>query len=129
MSSKEEVVMKLSATFSSTSNMNFFLIHKQIGASIWKPIYKSEIQAAKSGAYHFNMINILTSDLAGDDIEQPVRIDFFNSAKSGKHKHCGQVTLTLGQLKEGTREYPLTDKKQKALGANYKMNFSQLEIK
>ena len=28
VSSKEEVVMKMRATFSSTSNMNFFLIHK-----------------------------------------------------------------------------------------------------
>ena len=42
VSSKEEVIMKMCATFSSTSNMNFFLIHKQVG-TLWKPIYKSEI--------------------------------------------------------------------------------------
>lgn len=44
---------------------------------------------------------MLTSDLAGDDIERELRIDFFVSQKSGKHKHCGQVTFTLAQLKEG----------------------------
>ena len=41
-SAKEEVLMKPQATFSSTSGYNFFLIHKQVGANIWKPIYKSE---------------------------------------------------------------------------------------
>ena len=42
MTSNEEVQMKMRATFNS-SGMNFFLIHKQVGNAVWKPIYKSEI--------------------------------------------------------------------------------------
>ena len=41
--SKEEVCMKMRATFPSLKGYNFFLIHKQVGRQ-WKPIYKSEIQ-------------------------------------------------------------------------------------
>lgn len=56
-------------------------------------------------------MNVLSSDIAGDDVDKEVRLDFFQSAKSGKHKHIGQIALTLGQMKEGTKDYPLTDKK------------------
>lgn len=98
------------------SGKYFFLIHKQISPTVWKPVYKSEIQNAVGGSFNWNLVNILTADLAGDDIERPIRIDFLQSAKSGKHKHMGQTTLTLAALKEGTREYLITDKKQKPLG-------------
>jgi len=75
---------------------NFFLIHKSLAGNKWKPIYKSEIKQARNGFFEWNTVNILSSDLAGDDIEREVRIDFFISQKSGKHRHCGQTTLTLG---------------------------------
>lgn len=81
--------MKMRANLPSTSGMNFFLIHKQVSGQVWKPIYKSEIQGVRNGAYEWNIVNILSSDLAGDDIEREVRIDFYTSAKSGKHKHVG----------------------------------------
>ena len=69
--------------------MNFFLIYKQTAGATWKPIYKSEIQNARSSVYNWNQVNILSADLAGDDIEREVRIEFYISQKSGKHKHCG----------------------------------------
>lgn len=95
-SSQEEIEMKMRATFPSMSGMNFFLIHKQVAGNIWKPIYKSEIQQSRSGAFEWNLVSLLSSDLAGDDIEREIRIDFYVSAKSGKHSHCGQVSMTLG---------------------------------
>ena len=119
MGSQEEVQMKMRASFPSMGGMNFFLIHKQVSGTIWKPIYKSEIQAARGGFYNWNTVNVLSTDLAGDDIEREVRIDFYISQKSGKHKHCGQCSLTLGQIKENTREYPITDKKLKPLSGNH----------
>ena len=73
-------------------------------------------------------MNILTADLSGDDIEREIRIDFLQSSKAGKHKHIGQTTLTLAALKEGTREYAITDKKQKPLG-NHALKLTQLDIK
>jgi len=88
-SSQEEVQMKMRASFPSNGGMNFFLIHKQVAGNVWKPIYKSEIQPARSGHYEWNVVNVLSADLAGDDIEREVRIDFYISQKSGKHKHCG----------------------------------------
>lgn len=81
--------MQMRATFPSMGGMNFFLIHKQVGATVWKPIYKSEIQGVRSGAYEWNLVSLLSADLAGDDIEREVKIDFYQSAKSGKHSHIG----------------------------------------
>jgi hypothetical protein len=79
---------------------------------VWKPVYKSEIQAIKGGVFDWNLVDVLSSDLATEgDIDRDARIDFYASAKSGKHRHIGQVTLTLGQLKEGQKEYQITDKK------------------
>lgn len=74
-------------------------------------------------------MNILSADLAGDDIEREVRIDFYISQKSGKHRHCGQSAITLGQLKENTREFPITDKKLKSLGEGCVLTMAQLEVK
>jgi len=71
---------------------------------------------------------LLSADLAGDEIEREVRIDFYSSAKSGKHSHVGQVPFTLAMLKEGTKEYTITDKKQRPLSGNHMMTFTKLEI-
>lgn len=38
------------------------------------------------------------------------------------------VPVTLAMLKEGQREYTITDKKQKPLSGDHKMTFSKLEI-
>ena len=93
------------------NGMFFFLIHKQISPTIWKPVYKSEIKAAAHGRFNWNIVNLLTTDLAGDDVEREIRVDFLQSQKSGKHKHMGQSTMTIAGLKEGQREFVITDKK------------------
>ena len=125
--SQEEVQMKMRATFPAMGGYNFFLIHKQLaGNNKWKPIYKSEIKQSSHGYFEWDQVNILSSDLTGDDIEREIRIDFFISQKSGKHKHCGQTTMTLAQIKENMREYQITDKKMRALG-NHMLTFTKLE--
>jgi hypothetical protein len=40
----QELIMKPMATLGTTSGMCFFLVMKQIGATNWKPVYKSEIK-------------------------------------------------------------------------------------
>jgi len=121
--------MKMQATLPTMSGMFFFLIHKQISPTVWKPVYKSEIQAAAQGRLQWQLVNILTADLAAaDDVEREVRIDFLQSSKAGKHKHVGQATLTLAALKEGTTEFNITDKKQRPLGT-HQLKLTQLDIK
>ena len=92
--SKEEVQFSLSATFPSMQGYNFFLIHKQINGTVWKPVYKSEIQqATKNKGFCWNTVAFLSSDLASDvfdeDTEREIRFDFFTSQKSGRHTHQG----------------------------------------
>ena len=49
--------------------------------------------------------------MCGDGIEREIKIEFFKSVPSGRHKLLDMLTLTLGQLKEGTAEYQLQKKK------------------
>ena len=77
--SKEEVNMTMRATFPDMRGFNFFLLHKLVNGKTWKPIYKSEIQPVAEGAYTWLPMNLLSSDMAGDDVDREIRIDFFNS--------------------------------------------------
>ena len=42
-----------------------------------------------------------------DEIEREVKIEFFRSVPSGRHKNLGQLTFSLAQLKEGTKDFKL----------------------
>ena len=75
----EEMNFELTGTFNSNDGYNFFLIHKFIGIGVYKPIYKSEIKSAINGTYHWNHISLLTSELANEDPEREIRIEFFKS--------------------------------------------------
>jgi len=124
----EEILMKVKTRFPSTAGMNFFLINKQIGPQIWKPIYKSEIKPSAGGFFEWNLVNVLTRDFAGEDIEREVRFEFYQSQKSGKHRHIGQSSLTLAMIKDGQKEFRLEDKKGKEIDPKG-MTFAQCEIK
>ena len=41
----------------------FFLVMKQIGATNWKPVYKSELKPLVNGWYTWNLVNLLTTDI------------------------------------------------------------------
>lgn len=75
--------------------MSFFIINKFISPQVYKPLYKSETKAASAGSHKWNMVNLLTSELANDDVEREIRIEFFESAKSGKHVNKGYVTFNM----------------------------------
>jgi len=48
------------------------------------------------------------TDLCKDDVEREIKIEFFRSSPSGKHKILGSCSqITLGMLKEGTGDYKL----------------------
>lgn len=75
--SKDEVLMKIKCRFPDVSGVNFFLINKIISPTVQKPIYKSEIKSPVGGVYEWNLINILSADLAGDDVDREIKFDFF----------------------------------------------------
>ena len=81
----EECNFRLQGDFRDTSGMNFFLVHKFIGPRIYKPIYKSEIAQSLNGLFGWNMVALLTSEMANEDPEREIRIEFFKSSKAGKH--------------------------------------------
>ena len=75
----EEANFKMSGEFASQDGFNFFLIYKFIGPNNFKPVYKSEIISSIGGRFTWNMVSILTSELANEDIEREIRFEFFKS--------------------------------------------------
>lgn len=70
--------MRPRATLGTTSGMNFFLVMKQIGATNWKPVYKSEIKPYQKGGFEWNIVNLLTTDVVAEgNIDQEFKIEFF----------------------------------------------------
>ena len=114
--SDEEMNFELKADFSSTDGQNFFLVYKFISGGTYKPVYKSEIKSAINGAFSWNHTSILTSELANEDPEREIRIEFFKSQKSGKHTNLGYISCNLAQLKgEEQREFTLNKGKKQTV--------------
>lgn len=79
--------------------MNYFLVMKRVGASLWKPVYKSEKKSYLNGGFEWNIVNLLTTDIVdGGNVDYEFKIEFFQSQKSGKHINIGHVDLTLAQV-------------------------------
>ena len=110
----EEANFNLSGAFSSQDGYNFFLVHKSMGAANYKPVYKSEITSSIGGRFSWNLVSILTSELANEDVDRDIRVEFFKSQKSGKHVNLGYFNCTIAGLKEGTLEYQLTSRDRNA---------------
>ena len=62
----------------------------------------------------------MTSELANEELEREIRIEFFKSQKSGKHTNLGYFTCNIAQLKENQREFNLNK------GKNRKITFQTL---
>ena len=91
----EEANFKLSGSFTSQDGFNFFLVHKFMGPMNYKPVYKSEIQSSINGRFRWNLVSILTSELANEDPERQIRLEFFKSQKSGKHINLGYCSFNM----------------------------------
>jgi len=79
------------------SNLCFFLVFREITPGKWTPVYKSEIKRPEGGAFKWNQCQLGSTDLCGDNIENPIKFEFFKSVPSGKHKLIDSVdTLTMG---------------------------------
>jgi len=101
----EVIIFDPIATLPETS-LCFFLIFREITRGKWTPVYKSEIKRPESGAFRWNQVQVGSTDLCGDDIERPIKIEFFKSDTSGKHKLISACdSLTLGVFKAGTTNF------------------------
>ena len=78
-----------------------------MGPNNFKPVYKSEITSCLNGRYSWNLVSVLTSEIANEDPEREIRIEFFKSQKSGKHINLGYFPCNLAQLREGQLEFQL----------------------
>ena len=75
----------------------FFIIYRNIAPGKYNPIYKSEIKRPEGGAFKWNQVQVGATDLCKDDVEREIKIEFFKSVSSGKHKIIDSVsTMTLG---------------------------------
>lgn len=117
----EEANFALSGQFASQDGYNFFLIHKFMGPNNYKPVYKSEITSSIGGRYTWNLVSILTSELANEELEREIRLEFFKSQKNGKHVNLGYATCNIAQLKEGQVTYELMGR-----GKNQSCTFNNL---
>ena len=81
-----------------------------MGPGNYKPVYKSEITSCLGGRFSWNMVSILTSELANEDPEREIRVEFFKSQKSGKHINLGYISCNIAQLREGQIEFQLMGK-------------------
>jgi hypothetical protein len=66
--------------------------------------------ASQVGAFTWKQHAILTSELANEDPDREIRIEFFKSQKSGTHTNLGYINFTLGALREGTKDFPIMKK-------------------
>ena len=105
------------------SNVCFFLVYRETGNQQWTPIYKSEIKRPEGGAFRWNQVQLGSTDLCGDNVERPIKIEFFKSVPSGKHKIIDMIdTITLAQLKSGTQNFEMKKKKGSLDMANLKID-------
>lgn len=90
----------------------FFIIYRNQAPGQFSPIYKSEIKRPDQGSFRWNQVQVGTTDLCKDEIERQIKIEFFKSNSSGKHKILDSVeSMTLAQLREGTAEYQMLKKR------------------
>ncbi len=77
---EQELIMKPRATLGTSSGQMFFLVMKSIGPTNCKPVYKSEIKPFLNGAFEWNVVNLLTTDVVNEgNIDAEFKIEFFSS--------------------------------------------------
>ncbi len=125
----QELVMKPRATLGTNSGQMFFLVMKSIGPTSWKPVYKSEIKPFLNGAFEWNLLTLLTTDVVNEgNIDAEFKIEFFSSQKNGKHKNIGFVNLTLAQVQAGQKEFLISNSKGQT-SPDRMLRFAQFEVK
>ena len=78
-----------------TGNLYFYIVYKEKGQNNWAPIYKSEVRKyGPNGFVTWNPCTLGCTDMCNDNVEQPIKIEFFRSSTDGKHKNLGNTMTT-----------------------------------
>lgn len=64
-----------------------------------------------NGVYEWNTVSLLTSEMANEDVDREIRIEFFKSQKSGRHTNLGVINFNIAQLKENTLTFSLINRR------------------
>lgn len=100
----EICIFEPSCRFGESGNLYFFIVYKYHGPKHYTPLYKSEVRKYGPGnVVTWNPCALGTTDLCNDNVEQEIRLEFFRSETSGKHKNLGSFATTLAILKEATQ--------------------------
>ena len=107
-SNNEMVEVSFQASFpKDTEGFKFFIVSRMVTPNQYVPIYKSEIVAVNDRYYKWKMFEVMTSALCKEEDDRDIRIDFYRSAKSGKHRFLGQVNFIYSQIKNEQREFQI----------------------
>ena len=115
----EMLEMQLTTDLRDASNFYFFIISRTVGQHEHVPVYKAENQQLKNGLFYWQTCQILTSTLCKEDDDKPFTIDFFKSAKNGKHKNIGGFQMTLRDIKDGKTTFAIQKGNAKVCLANF----------
>lgn len=99
-SNTELVMFEPSCQFGDTGNLYFFIVYKSAAQNNFIPLYKSEVRKYGQGnMVTWNPCALGTTDLCNDNVEQEIKLEFYRSETSGKHKNLGSLSTTLAVLK------------------------------
>lgn len=107
--------MEIEASMSERDGFNFFIIQKCLAPQHYVPVFKSEIKEVNQNfSFLWNKVDLLTSTLCKEEDLREIKIEFFKSAKNGKHKYIGASTFTLYDLRINEKpNYPILNQKNK----------------
>jgi hypothetical protein len=93
-------LFKANCTLGESSGLYFFIVYKLRAPGQYSPIYKSEVRkCGPNGVVDWNDCALGTTDLCNNNVEQEIKLEFFRSETSGKHKNMGHIMTTVAVLK------------------------------
>lgn len=104
------MLFSATAVLQRMSGQNFFIVLKRVGATNWKPIYKSELVGVRNNRDTWAQAGMPVDPT---EIEAEFKIEFYQSQKSGKHTNIGHIEFTLAAVQSGETDFQVIDKKGK----------------
>lgn len=104
----EEAVMQWKAQFPDPTIPVLFILFKNHGPGVYKPIYKSEVTRQKNNCvFMWNIFSLSIQDMFDNDLEKEVKIEFYEAKESGNHTIIATTCFTLEQLQAKERDFVL----------------------
>ena len=94
--------MEFNAVEVNASGPLFFVLNRSSDQNAEKfvPTYKSRTLASAGGVVMWDPVEMLAGTICRDDHDRPIRMEVFESRKSGNHRFLGSAQFTLFELLE-----------------------------